>query len=187
MTKKDMMMIMTLFIGFFVFYVFQNPHYGVLTGEEIVMNHHLDMIYHGSSEVPRELKAAEDPTYPVGSNAISQADHMGGMMDGVEVTIVGAYETTAYATTYTSTNTGITIEEHKWIVQEEFLDVGEGKLEKGTKVHTNAEHMKGMKDTIHNIDYSLSTTVYMVNFNLPNGRKVTNHKWVVEEELESLE
>nr|WP_256205325.1 DUF1541 domain-containing protein [Piscibacillus halophilus] len=39
----------------------------------------------------------------------SRADHMA----GVEVTIVGAYEPIAYATIYTSTNTGMRVQEHK--------------------------------------------------------------------------
>ncbi|WP_369404896.1 DUF1541 domain-containing protein [Piscibacillus salipiscarius] len=43
-----------------------------------------------------------------------------------------------------------------------------------------------MNDAVHTIDYSTPTTVYMVDFELPNGTKVTNHKWVVEEELEPL-
>ncbi|WP_143001443.1 DUF1541 domain-containing protein [Tenuibacillus multivorans] len=40
-----------------------------------------------------------------------------------------------------------------------------------------------MRDAVHTIDYSLLTIVYMVDFKLPNGREVTNHKWVVKEEL----
>lgn len=185
MTKKDVLIIFVLFVGFFSFYITQNPHYGVLSGDEMAM-HHLDMVYEGSPEVPSGLRVAENPTYPVGSKALSRADHMAGMMDGVEVTIVGAYETVAYATTYTSSNSGMRVEEHKWVVHEELLDVAADPLEGGTEVLTRAQHMKGMSDAVHSIDYSIPTTVYMVDFELPNGMKVSNHKWVIEEELEPL-
>ncbi|OZM56624.1 hypothetical protein CIB95_10390 [Lottiidibacillus patelloidae] len=150
------------------------------------MGHHSDMIYEGSSEVPANLKIAENPKYPVGTKAISVADHMGGMMDKVVVTIVGAYETTAYGTTYVATTTGEEIKDHKWIVHEEFVNIGEEILQPGTKVATIAEHMKGMKGAIQTIEFSVTTTVYMVNFTATNGKKVTNHKWVTEEELEPL-
>ncbi|WP_194840785.1 DUF1541 domain-containing protein [Filobacillus milosensis] len=182
MKVKDLIIFLTLFICFFVYYVTQNPHYGVLTGEEMTV-HHLDMVYEGSPEVPRGLKIADSPAYPIGSQAISLADHMSGMMRGVEVTIVAAYETTAYSTTYTSTNSGMLVKDHKWIVHEEFVDVGDDRLADSTKTLTKAEHMKGMSDAVHTIDNSLKTTVYMVDFVLPNGIMVTNHKWVVEEEL----
>jgi hypothetical protein len=150
------------------------------------MDDHSEMIYEGSSEVPASLKVAENPKFPVGTKAISVADHMGGMMDNVEVTIVGAYETTAYATTYISTHSGEKVKNHKWIVHEEFVDVGDEILEPGVEVATTAEHMKGMKDAIHTIEFSVTTTVYMVDFTAENGKKVTNHKWVTEEELKAL-
>ncbi|WP_054753294.1 YdhK family protein [Piscibacillus salipiscarius] len=121
------------FCWLFIFYVNQNPHVGVLSGDEMAM-HHLDMVYEGSYEVPDGLKVAENPTYPIGSQALSRADHMDGMMDGVEVTIVGTYETIAYATTYTSTNTGMRVEEHKWVVHEELVDVSAGALKDGAEV-----------------------------------------------------
>ncbi|SER17627.1 DUF1541 domain-containing protein [Piscibacillus halophilus] len=72
------------------------------------------------------------------------------------------------------------------MVHEELVDVTADPLDDGAEVLTHAQHMKGMNDAIHTIDYSIPTTVYMVDFELPNGLKVTNHKWVVEEELERL-
>src|SRR5699024_12476920 len=48
----------------------------------------MDMEHSHSGEVPAELSEAENPTYPVGSKAIIQADHMEGMK-GAEATIVG--------------------------------------------------------------------------------------------------
>jgi Protein of unknown function (DUF1541) len=146
---------------------------------------HSGMKMSGSSDVPENLQVAESPKYPVGSKAISQASHMGGMMENVEVTIVGAYDTTAYATTYTNPH-GELVKEHKWIVQEEFVDGGEELLKPGTKINTTAEHMNGMKEAIQTIDFSETTTVYMVDFTTADGHEVTNHKWVTEDELKPL-
>jgi len=52
------------------------------------------------------LQEAENPTFEVGSQAIIETDHMEGMK-GAEATIVGAYDTTAYAVTYTPTDGGV--------------------------------------------------------------------------------
>mgnify|MGYP005829827899 CR=1 FL=1 len=146
---------------------------------------HADMKMNGSSDVPENLQVEENPTYPVGSKAISLASHMGGMMENVEVTIVGAYDTTAYATTYTDSN-GELVKEHKWIVQEEFIDAGNELLKPGTQMNTTADHMAGMKDALQTIDFGERTTVYMVDFTTADGHEVTNHKWVTEDELKPL-
>ncbi|MDQ0230099.1 DUF1541 domain-containing protein [Metabacillus malikii] len=148
---------------------------------------HSHMILQGSSDVPSDLKVAENPTYPVGSKAKSKTDHMGEMMMGVEVEIVGAYETTAYVTSYTpSDNAHPRVENHKWIIHEELIDVGEETLQRGEKAKTSANHMMGMEGTEQEIISSTETTVYMVNFTTPDGQKATNHKWLTEEELEPL-
>lgn len=65
----------------------------------------MDMEHSASGEVPAELKEAENPTYPVGSKAKIQADHMEGMKSA-KATIVGAYDTTAFVVSYTPTNGG---------------------------------------------------------------------------------
>jgi Protein of unknown function (DUF1541) len=148
---------------------------------------HSHMILQGSSEVPVSLKVAEDPTYPVGSKAISEANHMGEMMKGVEVEIVGAYETAAYVTSYTPSNDHPRVENHKWIVHEEFVDVGDEPLQPGTEVKTTANHMMGMEGTVQEIISSEKTTVYMVNFTTADGQEAVNHKWLTEEELAPLE
>lgn len=146
-----------------------------------------DMIHNGSPEVPEALEVAINPKYPLGSTAFSKADHMGGMMENVEVTITGAFDTTAYATSYISSTTKERVKEHKWIVHEEIVDARETPYEKGEVVFTTAQHMKGMNDTEHTIDFSVKTIVYMVDFVSTDGQKVTNHKWVTEEELVPIE
>ncbi len=147
---------------------------------------HSHMVMQGSDEVPDNLKVAENPTYPVGSKAISQADHMGEMMKGVDVEIVGAYETIAYVTSYTPSVDHPRVENHKWIVHEEFPNASEETLEPGTEIETTANHMMGMEGTVQEIISSEKTTVYMVDFTTTDDQEVVNHKWVTEEELEPL-
>ncbi|MTT31369.1 DUF1541 domain-containing protein [Terrilactibacillus sp. BCM23-1] len=138
---------------------------------------------HSSATVPKGLKVAKDPKYKVGSEVIIHADHMKGMK-GATATIVGAYDTTAYAVSYTPTNGGKRVTNHKWVIQEELKNVGDKTLAPGTKVIIEADHMEGMKGAKATIDFSKKTTVYMVDYTPTTGGKmVRNHKWVVESEL----
>ncbi|WP_174613512.1 YdhK family protein [Virgibacillus ihumii] len=144
-----------------------------------------------SGKVPAGLQEAKNPKYEVGSNAIIKAEHMHMKgMSGARATIVGAFDTTAYAVSFTPTNGGEPVKNHKWVIHEELLveDPGEAPLEPGTEVILNADHMKGMNGAKAVIDSAVETTVYMVNFTpSTGGEKVVNHKWVVESELESAE
>ncbi|MFK3958945.1 YdhK family protein [Guptibacillus hwajinpoensis] len=145
------------------------------------------MNHSGSAEVPEGLQKSEDPTYPVGSTAIIEADHMKGM-EGAEATIVGAYDTTAYVVTYTPEDGGEPVENHKWVIHEELEDPDEAPLPSGTEVTLMASHMEGMEDAIATIESATETTVYMINYTpTTGGEKVTNHKWVTEDELTPTE
>lgn len=151
---------------------------------------HSDMNHSSSGEVPNDLEEAEDPAYPVSSTAIIEASHMGGMhgMQGAKATIEGVYQTTAYVVSYTPTNGGEPVENHKWVVHEELEDPGEAPLEPGTEVTLNASHMEGMDGATAEIDSAEQTTVYMVSYMPTNGgEKVSNHKWVTEDELSETE
>lgn len=151
--------------------------------EESMDMDHSNMNHSSSGEVPEDLKVAENPTYEVGSQAIIESDHMEGMK-GAEATIVGAYDTTAYAISYTPTTGGKRVENHKWVIQEEIKDAGDKILEPGTEVTIEATHMKGMDGATAKIDSSEKTTVYMIDYTpTTGGEKVTNHKWVTESEL----
>ncbi|MFC4800074.1 DUF1541 domain-containing protein [Neobacillus sp. GCM10023253] len=146
----------------------------------------MDHMEHSSSEeVPKGLKVKENPTYKVGSKAIIHTEHMEGM-DGAEATIAGAYDTMAYAVTYTPTTGGEKVKNHKWVVQEEIKNAGSEPLKPGMEVTIEADHMKGMKGATGIIDSVEQTTVYMVDYTpTTGGEKVTNHKWVTESELSS--
>ncbi|WP_411844421.1 YdhK family protein [Salinicoccus sp. HZC-1] len=140
-----------------------------------------------SGEVPENMKEAENPTYEVGSQAIIEADHMQGM-DGAEATISGAFDTTVYSVSYTPTNDGDPVEDHKWVIHEELEDPGEAPMETGDEAVMNATHMEDMEGATATIDSAKETTVYMVDFVTTDTEEaVENHKWVIESELAPVE
>ena len=146
---------------------------------------HSNMNHSGSSEVPGGLKVSENPKYEVGSQSIIESDHMEGMK-GAEATIVGAYDTTVYTISYTPTDGGERVENHKWVIHEEIQDAGDEPFKPGTEVTINAEHMECMDGVTAEIDSAEATTVYMVDFTTTDGEEVTNHKWVTESELSPI-
>ncbi|KOR88574.1 YdhK family protein [Paenibacillus solani] len=143
---------------------------------------HGSMNHNGSGEVPEGLKTAENPTYAVGTQAIIESDHMPGMK-GATATIVGAYNTTVYSISYTPTNGGPEVKDHKWVIHEELKDAGKEPLQPGAEAVVNADHMEGMKGATAVIDSAEQTTVYMVDYTSTTGEEVKNHKWVTESEL----
>ena len=134
---------------------------------------------------PAGIEEAEDPTYPVGTEVILTADHMPGM-DGATATISGAFDTTTYSVSYTPTDGGEPVTDHRWVVHEELVDPGKAPLPGGTKVVLKAEHMSGMKGAEATIVYSTEETVYMVDLTV-DGMTMTNHKWVTESEIKPAE
>lgn len=158
------------------------------TGEEMPMDSgseedmDMDMDHSGSGEVPDGLQAAENPTYEVGSQVTVEADHMAGMQ-GVEATVSGAFDTTVYSISYTPTDGGEPVEDHKWVAHEELENPGEEPLQPGTEVTVNADHMDGMDGANVVIDSAEETTVYMIDYTASTGEEVTNHMWVTESEI----
>lgn len=148
---------------------------------------HSAMNHSSSGEVPEDLAEAENPTYPVDSEAMIHANHMGGM-DGAVATIIGAYDTTVYTVSYTPTTGGEPVKDHKWIIHEEIENAGEEPFEAGDEVVLNAGHMEEMNGATATIDSAEQTTVYMVNYtDTETSKEVTNHKWVTESELSPVE
>ncbi|MCU9612871.1 YdhK family protein [Caldibacillus lycopersici] len=149
-------------------------------------NNHEHMHHSSSGEVPEGLKKEENPTYPVGTKAIIQANHMEGMKGAVSI-IVGAYRTTVYTVSYTPTTGGEKVKNHKWVIHEEIKDTREKPYHTGEVVILEADHMEGMKNATATIESAEQTTVYMVDFPLTtSGDEVKNHKWVTENELSPL-
>lgn len=134
---------------------------------------------------PEGIETAADPTYPIDSTAVLTADHMPGMA-GSEATISGAFDTTAYSVSYTPTDGGEPVVDHKWVVHEELEDPGEAPLPAGTEVVLEADHMPGMEGAEATIESSTEETVYMVDTTI-DGMEMANHKWFVESELQPAE
>ena len=148
---------------------------------------HSQMSHSSSGEVPVGLAKAKNPTYPVGSEATINADHMGGM-NGATATITGTFDTTVYTVSYTPTTDGEPVENHKWVIHEELEDAGEEPFNSGDAVILNADHMEGMDGANATIDSGEQTTVYMVSYtDTETGEEVTHHKWVTEDELSPVE
>lgn len=131
---------------------------------------------------PEGIKEASEPTYTVGDEVVLSADHMPGM-DGANATISGAFDTTTYSVSYTPTDGGDPVEDHKWVVHEELDNPDKAPLADGTEVALNADHMPGMKGAEATIDSSTDDTVYMVDVDT-GDMTMTNHKWVVEGEVQ---
>ncbi|GAB3053988.1 YdhK family protein [Sediminivirga luteola] len=146
-------------------------------GEHGGMDHPAD-----GGPVPEGMTEATDPTYPIGTEVTLTADHMAGM-DGAAATIAGAYDTYTYAVDYTPTTGGDPITDHRWVVQEELADAGDGRLPDGTEVTLAAAHMEGMDGARATIVSSTEETVYVVDVEA-GGMTMTNHKWVVESEIQ---
>lgn len=131
---------------------------------------------------PEGIAEATDPTYPVGTAVTLTADHMPGM-DGAQATISGAFDTTTYSVSFTPTDGGDPVTDHKWVVHEELDSPDEAPLAEGAEVVLMAEHMPGMEGAEATIDSATDETVYMVDFEM-DGMAMTNHKWVVESEIQ---
>ena len=131
---------------------------------------------------PEGIAEASEPTYPVGTEVQLTADHMEGM-EGATATISGAFDTYTYSVNYTPAGGGDPVTDHKWVVQEEIEDAGDARLADGTEVTLLAEHMEGMEGVKATIASSTDGTVYLVDYET-DGMKMTNHKWVVESEIQ---
>ncbi|MFO8068932.1 MAG: YdhK family protein [Alkalibacterium sp.] len=137
-------------------------------------------------ELPTDLKKAEDPAFPEGSNAIITAKHMPGM-EGAEATIAGAFDTTVYEVSYTPTTGGERVIDHRWVIQEDLAE-GTDIAEAGDEVILDVEHIEGMQGATAIVEEAYTGTIYAVDYtSTTDGEKVTDHMWVTEDELEALE
>lgn len=79
------------------------------TGEE-VSNH--------KWVVHKEIENSQEEPYQTSDEVVLEADHMPGMQ-GATATIDSAEDTSVYMVTYTDTETGDTVENHKWLTEDE--------------------------------------------------------------------
>ena len=128
---------------------------------------------------------AEAPRYPVGTQALLQADHMPGMQSAVAV-VSGAFDTVLYAITYTRSDTGEVVKDHRWVIREEIQGFGEVPFQEGEFVTLLPGHISGMggEGVLAEITLAVPGVAYMVDFTPLDGMEpVLNHQWVSEEEL----
>src|SRR5699024_9287033 len=119
----------------------------------------------------------------IGRKAESEGDHREGLTCA-DATTGGANNVTAVAVSYTRTNGGEKVENHKWVIKEEVTQSDNEPVEPGLEVTIQADHMKGMDGATAVIDSAEKTTVYMIDYTPTNGgEKVKSHKWVTESEL----
>ncbi|MDZ7835275.1 MAG: YdhK family protein [Alkalibacterium sp.] len=158
---------------------------GMDEADEVVeMDEMMGMDHDG--EIPSDLQEAEDPAFPVGSIAIITATHMPGM-EGAEATISGAFDTTVYEVSYTPTDGGERVLDHRWVIQED-LEEGTEVAEPGEEVVLDVEHAEGMQGAVAIVEVAYTGTIYAVDYNSTiDGERVTNHMWVTEDELEAPE
>ncbi|WP_425270170.1 YdhK family protein [Flexivirga meconopsidis] len=142
------------------------------------MQHGMD-----GGSVPKGMKAAANPKFPVGSEVVLTADHMPGMKDA-KAKVVGVYATNTYAVNYTPTTGGAPVKDHKWVVQQELKGAGAGRLADGTQVTLATDHMPGMDGAKATIAGSTTEPVYAVDYDM-NGMTMKNHKWVVQDEMKA--
>ena len=128
---------------------------------------------------------AENPVYPVGTQALLQADHMPGMQSAVAV-VSGAFDTVLYAITYTRSDTGEVVKDHRWVIREEIQGFGEVPFREGEFVTLLPGHISGMggEGVSAEITLVVPGVAYMVDFTPLDGTEpVKNHQWVSEDEL----
>lgn len=142
-----------------------------------------DMDHDSSGAVPEGLHKAADPAYPVGTPVTLHSDHMPGM-NGASGVVTGVYDTIAYSVSYTPTNGGEPVSDHKWVVREELQSRNGAAPKVGDKVILEADHMEGMKGAEATIDTMKEGAVYMLDYTpTEGGETVKNHRWMTEDEL----
>jgi hypothetical protein len=144
---------------------------------------HEGMHHKDGGAPPKGIKKTSDPKFDVGDEVVLTAGHMPGMKNA-PAKVTGAFDTTAYEISYTPTNGGKPVKNHKWVVHEELEKPSEAPLKDGTQITVNADHMPGMKGATATIDSSSDETVYMVDVNGKDMRMI-NHKWMVGSEMKS--
>ncbi|WP_417168720.1 YdhK family protein [Terrihalobacillus insolitus] len=87
--------------------------YTPATGGDKVENH--KWVIH------EEIKNAEEQPYEPGDEVVLEADHMDGMK-GATATIDSVEDTTVYMVSYSDTETGDEVKNHKWVTEEELSD-----------------------------------------------------------------
>lgn len=150
--------------------------------ENMYHNSHEDVSESTWGELPKGLKEAKNPKFPVGTKVIINAAH-NAEMEGQEGVIVGAYDTTAYSVTYYPTTNNQEVVNYKWVIQEEVKGTDDGPLKENSEVYIYANREVGMAGAEGIIETVQDTTVYMVDYKTTDNRDIKNYQWFIESEL----
>lgn len=146
---------------------------------------HMHMQHDESGHLPEGIQESIRAEFPVGSIVEILTDHMADMTHA-KAKVAGVFDTIVYSVSYTDTNTGEHVKDHKWIVDEETKHAGEVNV--GDQVEILANHMSGMKGAIGTVERVSYEPVYMVDYqSTEDGHWVKNHQWVIESELKPWE
>lgn len=98
------------------------------------------------------------------------------------------HDTTLFTITFTPESSDQSIQDHKWVIQEEVETEDGNSAGVGDTVTIHADHMAGMQGQQGEITGKQEGPAYMVDFQPTNGSEpFTNHKWDSENELQPLE
>ncbi|MFC5560194.1 DUF1541 domain-containing protein [Ureibacillus thermophilus] len=192
---KKQWAIKIMFLSFFLFVTAcgdtaeqmdQNDEQKEIATEEETETKAADAIKDDTGSVPLHLKIAENPAFPVGSKVKIFANHMEGMK-GAEGVVVAVYDTTAYSISYRPTTGGEEVKNYKWVIHEELEGASGAPMEPGRELVIKANHVEGMEGAKATVESADEGPVYIIDFTTTTGEKVENYKWLVEEELASVE
>lgn len=150
----------------------------------LLMEHHKNhqMTHDTSGKLPEGIKTAQHPKYPLDTKVILDSDHMQDMI-GAEATVVGVFDTHSYAVTYTDTDSGMVMENHRWVIQEE-TKKNSPAIQVGDTIVIQTDHMSGMDGATATVDEVIDEPIYMVDYiSTETGEVNENHKWVSESEI----
>lgn len=143
---------------------------------------HKDVTESTWGELPKGIKEAKNPKFPVGTKVVIRAAHNGDM-EGQEGVVVGAFDTTAYSVTYNPTTDTQQEVNYKWLVKEEVKGFNDEPLKENSEVIIYANRELGMTGAEGVIETVRDTTVYMVDYKTKDNREIKNYQWFIESEL----
>ncbi len=90
-------------------------------------------------------------------------------MIGAEATVVGVFDTHSYAVTYTDTDSGMVMENHRWAIQEETKK--NSPVQVGDTIVIQTDHMSGMDGATATVDEVIDEPIYMVGLYFDRNRR----------------
>ena len=144
-------------------------------------------IYSTFGYITAGSRVAENPTFPVGTQALVSHEHFPGAA-GSTVTVTGAFDEIAYAVSFQPGAPGFPFEyAHRWIMHTELWGWEDVEIfEPGTVVMLYTDHFPGSRYQIGIIEYYEIGTTYQLDMITRYGLPVWDHQWFTESEMSPL-